>query len=246
MRRGRAPGVDVLSQERDLFHARRGERPHFGDDRLHGARNLRTPRIGHDAERAELVASFLHGHEGGRSLRLFLSPRCVFLRAFEGAFSRFQARFGEHVELFLDREVRLQNIAARAGGFGEKLRQAVIGLRPHDHVDHGRARFHLGALGLGDAAGDRNRHVPAFGAAGGLQFLQSAEFGVNFLRGLLPDVAGIEDDKVRVVGRLGPRVAQRRQEIDHAFAVIDVHLTAISLDEEGLAALFFRAFLVYA
>jgi hypothetical protein len=42
-------------------------------------------------------------------------------------------------------------ISAHAGEHGG---QAVVGLRADDEIDHRRAGDHLGALGLGDAAGD--------------------------------------------------------------------------------------------
>ncbi len=60
-----AIGVDVLADERDLAHAGVDEPSRLGDDVGDGPRDLGAARIGHDAERAELVAAFLHGDEGG-------------------------------------------------------------------------------------------------------------------------------------------------------------------------------------
>jgi hypothetical protein len=56
----------------------------------------------------------------------------------------------------------------------------------------------------------------------------------TFSEAFLADVAGIEQDKIgfgRVLGRL---VTMRRQRVGHAVAVIDIHLTAIGLDEDAL------------
>src|SRR5438874_1532196 len=56
-------GVDVLSDQRHFAHAGPREMPHLGDDLCDRARDLRTARVRHDAERAELVAPFLHRDE---------------------------------------------------------------------------------------------------------------------------------------------------------------------------------------
>ena len=57
----------------------------------------------------------------------------------------------------------------------------------------------LRALGLGDAAGDRDDHAPAAPLLGGLQAAQAAELGKHLLRRLLADVAGVEDHHVGVL-----------------------------------------------
>ena len=60
-------GVDVLSEQRDLAHPGRREARDFVDDRANRTRNLRAAGVGHDAERAELVAALLDGHERGHA-----------------------------------------------------------------------------------------------------------------------------------------------------------------------------------
>jgi hypothetical protein len=47
-------------------------------------------------------------------------------------------------------------------------------------------------------------------------------------------VAGIEDDEVGIVGGVGLGIAAASQRFHHALAVIDVHLTAVSLNENSL------------
>jgi hypothetical protein len=61
--RGRSsmPGVHILPDQHDLFHALPRQVARFGDDRIDAARLLGSPRVGHHAECAELVAAFLHG-----------------------------------------------------------------------------------------------------------------------------------------------------------------------------------------
>ena len=67
-------GVHVLPDQRHLAHARVGQALDLGHDLLDRARDLGAARIGHDAKRAELVAAFLHGDEGGNAA-LGGSPR---------------------------------------------------------------------------------------------------------------------------------------------------------------------------
>ena len=57
-------GVDVLAEERDLAGAAGHQPPSLGEDRRRRPALLGTPRVRHDAERAELVAAFLDGEEG--------------------------------------------------------------------------------------------------------------------------------------------------------------------------------------
>ena len=135
-------GVDVLPDQRDLAHAIVGKPHHVVDDFCDRPRDFRAARIRHHAEGAELVAAFLHGDErrdAARADRLRLWRR-------------------QKTELVLDREFGLQR-AAMAFGAGKQLRQMMIALRADHDVDDRRAADDLGALGLRDAAGDRNTHL---------------------------------------------------------------------------------------
>ena len=207
----RAPrlvGVDVLPQQRDLAHAARHQRAGLLLHRLRRARGLRAAGVGHHAEGAELVAALLHGEERRRA-----APR---LRP--GA---------EPVELRLGREVGVDR-AGRARPRHE-LGQPVVGLGPHHEIDGGLARHDLRALGLRHAARDANPQV----GVRGLQPLEPAELGVDLLRGLLADVAGVQQDEVGVLGRIDRLIALGRQRLGHALAVVDVHLAAVGADVEA-------------
>jgi hypothetical protein len=61
---------------------------------------------------------------------------------------------------------------------------------------------------------------------------QAAQLRVNLLRGLLPDMAGVEHHHVGFGRVVGLRVSVMRKGLGHALAVIDVHLTAVSLDKD--------------
>ncbi len=113
----------------------------------------------------------------------------------------------------------------------DQFRQLVIGLRADDQVDRGGAVHDFLALGLGHTAGDGDRHA-AFTARFLLfaHLLEAADFGIDLLGCLFTYMACIEQDEVGPFGAVGHLIAQRTQDIGHAFAVIDVHLTAIGLD----------------
>jgi hypothetical protein len=115
-----------------------------------------------------------------------------------------------------------------------QLGQLVIGLGP-DHQVHRRLTPHdLLALGLGHAAGHGDGHGSAGLGLAALHQLDLAKLGIDLLGGLLANVAGVEHHQVRALRLVGHGIAQRAQDIGHALAVIDVHLTAVGLDVEAL------------
>ena len=206
-------GVHVLPDQRQLAHARIGEAQGLVEDFCDRARDLRAAGIGHDAEGAELVAALLDREEGRHAAALGLGLR----------------RCGQVIELVLDGEFRVDDaIGAR---LLQERRQVVIVLRPDHHVDGGRPTQDLLALRLRDAAGDDDLRLPAMGLAFLLQLAHATELGINLFGGLLADMAGVEDDEVRLLHRLGFAVAFGRQHVRHALGIVDVHLAAIGFDE---------------
>ena len=109
---------------------------------------------------------------------------------------------------------------------GDELGQAVIALRADDEVDGRHAPHDLGALGLGDAADDRDHRVVAGGGALVLQVADAPEIGVDLFGRLLADVAGVENDEIGFLDGIRFAIALRRQRLGHALGIIDVHLTA--------------------
>ena len=206
------PGVDVLPQEGDLAHAAGGQAPGLGQDGLGRPGPFAASGVGHHAEGAELVAALLDGEEGGDARGRALGAQCV--------------------ELGLGGEVSGETLSTRPVGAGDQLGQLVVGLGAHDEVDGGLTAQDLLALRLGHAAGDRDGHGPARRGPLGLQGLQLAQLGIDLLGRLLADMAGVQDDKVGLLRPLGHGVAQGRQNVRHALAVIDVHLAAIGADVE--------------
>ena len=201
-------GVDVLADQRDFAHAVVGEPQHVVDDLCDRTRYLGAPRIGHHAEGAELVASFLNGDEGGNAARA----------------NRIGLRRGQKAELVLDGEFGLDG-AAIALRPRQQLRQMMVALRADDDVDHRGAADDFLAFRLRDAAGHRDVQRPAVAGGFILGEAQPAELRVDLLGGLFADVTGVEDHQIRVIDAGGldkafrppacpPCAARRRRSSD--------------------------------
>ncbi len=132
--------------------------------------------------------------------------------------------FGQGVEFVFEREVGIDRLARGARHF----RQAVIGLRTDDKVNQRHAAQDLGPLGLGHTARNADFHL----GPRRLEFAQPTQIGVKLFRSLFADVAGVDQHHIGVVGGLGGDIAIRAHGLGHALAVINVHLTAVGLDEQ--------------
>ncbi len=210
-----APCIDVLPQKRDLSHTAFNETPRLFEYLPERAGNLRAARIGHHAERTELVAAFLHREEcryaAGTDARL-LQRRQV-------------------LELVLYRIVGIDDaisLSRAAQCFGKP----VIGLRPDHDIDNGSATQDFLAFRLRDTAGHADHEFLPLGIASLLHVPQATESGIDLLGCLFADVAGVEEDQVRVLHLLRRHVAFTRQRIAHAHRIVDIHLAAIGLDED--------------
>jgi hypothetical protein len=102
-------------------------------------------------------------------------------------------------ELVLDRELGIDLPPACRDHRG----QPVIGLRADHKIDDRRTAQDLGPFGLGDAARDAHLEVRFVG----LQLPQAAKVGVQLLRRLFADVAGVEKDHVRLFRHVGRDIA---------------------------------------
>ena len=151
-----------------------------------------------------------------------MTPRLLHRRAVERR---------QMLELVLDRVVGLDDLRAAAGA-AHDVGQPVVGLRADHQVDDRRAPQDLLAFGLGDAAGDADHHFAARALALQLQLTDAAELGIDLFRGLLANVAGVEEHQIGLADGVGRDVAALGQRIAHALRVVDVHLAAIGLDED--------------
>jgi hypothetical protein len=141
---------------------------------------------------------------------------------------------GRRSNLLSRGKIGIEHAALDARPPVQELRQTVIGLRADHDVDERRALEHLAAFGLRHAAGDADQHVGAPCAPALAHLAQPAELRIHFLGRLFPDVAGVQDDQVRVVGAVGRDITVRHQSIRHTGGVVDVHLAAVGLDEQFL------------
>jgi hypothetical protein len=202
--------VDVLPDQRHLAHAGGREVAYLIEDLFDRPRDLGAARVRNDAERAELVAAFLHGDEGRHP------PRA----GFRGARRRQERELVLHRELGLDRP-RLAR---------QQLGEPVIALRTDHEIDHRRAAHDLLTLGLGDATRDCDRDVAPVRARLALHHAQAAELGIDLFGRLLADVAGVQDDEVRVLRRGGLDVPLGCQQVRHTMGIVDVHLATVGFD----------------
>jgi hypothetical protein len=207
-------GVDVLPEQRDLAHAGAGEAGNLVDDRANRTRGLGAAGIGHDAERAELVAALLHGHE----------------RRDAATANRAGRADGKMSKLVLGREVGGDDAGPQAR-FAHELRQAMITLRTDHDIDRRLAAQDFRSLGLRYATGDDQRRPPPPPAALVFEFAQLAELGIDLLRRPFADMAGVEDDEIGVLDRMSLAVALFGRNIRHSLGVVDVHLASERLDE---------------
>ena len=117
------------------------------------------------------------------------------------------------IELRLGGELGVEHRPLAGPGARDQSGQPMIGLRPDHHVDPGRAAQHLGAFGLGQAAGDHHHgriagsSVRGRATNGPSPCPQPSDLRIDLLGGLLADMAGVQDDHVGVLGRIGTDVA---------------------------------------
>ena len=145
-----------------------------------------------------------------------------------------RALFGQQVELRFcgKRCIREARSRLRPGHLLHQLGQPMISLRPEHQVDLGCPLENLLAFRLRHAAGHRKQHAPAGRLPLVFEAPQPSKLRKDLLRGLLANVAGVEDDHVGAAGAIHRGVAERRQDIRHAGGVVDVHLTTVGLDEK--------------
>ena len=107
-------------------------------------------------------------------------------------------------------------------------------MRAEDQVNRGLAAHDLGPLGLGHATRHGKRHAAAGGLARRFEPTEAAELGIDLLGRLFTDMAGIEDDEIRLRGGSDGHEAERRQNLRHPGGIVSVHLASVGLDEKLL------------
>src|SRR5690606_13177675 len=205
-----AIGVHVLSEQRHLANALRGEPRDLGEHVVERARDFVPARVRNDAEAAVLAAAFHDRDEGARA---------------------FAARRRHPVELLDLGEADVDLRTAGGAATLDHLGQAVQRLRPEDEIDVGRAPDDRLALLAGDAAADADQQIGSLA----LERARAPELGDHLLLCLLAHRAGVEQDDVGVLDAVGPaRAFARRQDVGHAVGVVLVHLAPEGADVQLL------------
>ena len=203
--------VDILSEKGHLPHATRGKCTRLDEHIGGGPGGLGTPRIGHDAEGAELVTAFLNGHERRGVVGRYPCLRKV-------------------IELALGRKIRVQHSARGTASARNHFRETMIGLRSEYDVDEWGSFQHRLTFGLRDTASHSKDDAPAVSFRPVFQPPQLPELGVNLLGRFFTYVARIEDDHVGVVRMVHRHITKRRQHVRHTSGVVHVHLASVGLD----------------
>jgi hypothetical protein len=103
-------------------------------------------------------------------------------------------------------------------------------IRPEHQIGVFDAHQQSVALLLGHTTAEGQDHPGALP----LDLPHLAGPGAELLLGLLPDAAGVEDDQVRVFGRVGGDVTFAGHQADHPLGVVFVHLAPEGVDVEPL------------
>ena len=202
--------IDDLAEKLNLDRALADDMSGFLDDRRGGPHALVTPRVGHDAEGAELIAALDDRHVG-----------------LGGVGPARDAQRERHVVERIDVDLRTR-AGARLCRLLDEHWQALDVLRADDDVDGRRAGQKLPAFLLRDASRDRDDWTLA--ALDSL-LTKLAETREEFFLGALPNAARVDDDDVGVDVLCGRLVAGLLEEPGHAFRVVDVHLAAVRLNQ---------------
>jgi hypothetical protein len=202
--------VHRLAEELDLLVAGLGHGARLAQDLARRRPALAPARVGHDAERAELVAAALdrdvprHAprHLAG-GIEALVGLEAVQLRVVDGAAGArlLDVRHQTAVPVGADHEIHVgRPLADRA--------LEVLGHAAGDAQDGPRAGVALALPVLGQLAGARE----------------------HALLGLLAHGAGVEEDQVGARRILGPPVPGGVEQAQHHLGVGDVHLAAVRLD----------------
>ena len=145
-------GVNVLAQQRDFPHAGFHQFLGLTHDTGSGSRYFGAAGVGHHTERAKFITAFLHGQKRRWAALGFAA-------GFQG------------VEFVVVGKISIKRTRARLHRVIHS-RQSVIGLRPHNQIDHWLTADNFFALGLCHTTGHTNFQI----RVRGLKMLKTAQF----------------------------------------------------------------------
>ena len=135
------------------------------------------------------------------------------------------------LELILNRIFGLDDTLAAAHPL-QGVRQAMVGLRANDDIDGGRTAKDFLAFRLRNAAGNADHEFATLLFARFFHVAQAAERRVDLFSRLFADMTGVQQNQIRLAHILRLNIAVLRQRIAHTDGIVDVHLTAVGLDED--------------
>ena len=203
-------GVHVLTEQRDFPHATFHQIPRLAHHPVCWTRDLGATRVGHDTKRTKFVAALLHRQKCGRPALGFWTAR-------------------QMLELVFLREIRVKRTSTLTS-LRLKFRQAMVGLRANNQVDHRLTRDNLGTLSLRNTACYADFQI----RLGIFQRAVATKLRIYLFRRLFADVARVQKDHIRVFGSIRRHIALTAKTLRHPLAVVDVHLTAIGFDKKLL------------
>ena len=163
--------------------------------------------MGDDAKAADFVASLHDGDEGFDSMHL--SPTV-------GVF---------HVAgIAIERDLRRSR--ARRLRLIDHFRKLVNVVRAKDEIEVRHALEKILSLLLGDAATDPYDH--SFASV--FELLPAAERAVNFLLGLIPHGATVEQNHICGINAVGLHITRPAHDLGDPFRIILIHLAAVGLN----------------
>ena len=204
-RLGMTVGGDVLSEQGDLDATHLHHALDFADHDVGMLVTQHATRRRHDAEGAAIVAAL-----GDRDEVAVVRRRRLWLG------------------LVGDRAVDLEIELGRAGAkvLFDEIGQASVVVGADDEIDGLALGVEFFAQALRHAAEHADPH---FGPAV-LVLLQFADATQDARLGVVADRAGVEQEKVGVLGSIDFAPARAAQTVTHRVAVVHVHLTPVGLD----------------
>ena len=206
-----AVGVHVLAQKGDLLHAGGHIALRLGYDILERARLLSAAYVGHDAVRAEVVATLRDGEPSG--------PRVLARRRQ----LRGKRRAGvEHLHVMAPLVERL---------FQQSRKRAQV-VRAEHHVQVRQLIDELLPVALPDAAAHGHDALGQRGAGAQRSVLERGHLTVEARVGGFAHAARHEHDEVGILDGIDGQRAQAFEHAGNALGIVFVHLAAERADTE--------------
>src|SRR5215469_10133334 len=110
----------------------------------------------------------------------------------------------------------------------------MIILGAENEIDERDPAKNFGPLGLCYTAAHCYNRLAAASRIHQFYLAERTKLGEQFFDCLFANVTRVEDYQIRFVGLLDGKKSERRQDLEHARRVVDVHLATVRLDKHAL------------